>query len=72
MNNQKRRCVTNDYLKFICNNSVFNLDPCTIFNMHMTYAYLIYLITAATVDLLTNLMVLVIQLVASLLLAMYN
>jgi hypothetical protein len=34
------------YLKF--------LDPCKIFNMQMAYADLLYFITAATVELLTN------------------
>jgi hypothetical protein len=42
------------YLKFICNTSAFFLAPCKIFNMQMAYADLLYFITDATVDLLTN------------------
>jgi hypothetical protein len=42
------------YLKFICNTSAFSLAPCTIFNMQMAYVDLLYFITDATVDLLTN------------------
>jgi hypothetical protein len=42
------------YLKFMCNISGFFPTPCTIFTMHLVYLYLIYFITDATVDLLTN------------------
>jgi hypothetical protein len=38
----------------ICNTSAFFLAHCTIFNMQVVYLYLIYCITDATVDLLTN------------------
>jgi hypothetical protein len=42
------------YLQFMCNTSVCSLVPCKIFNMQMAYAHLLYFITDATVDLLTN------------------
>jgi hypothetical protein len=42
------------YLKFICNTSAFCRAPCKIFNLQMADADLLYFITAATVELLTN------------------
>jgi hypothetical protein len=42
------------YLKFMCDTSAFFLDTCKIFNMQMAYADLLYFITVATVEILTN------------------
>jgi hypothetical protein len=42
------------YLKFMCNTPAFFDAPCKKFNMQVAYLDLIYFITYATVDLLTN------------------